>query len=153
MYYNLLNYPGNTPERVEYFRTINQYIQADIILVNELINDEGATMLLNDGLNVYGIGRYKKAEFTNGYDTDNMLFYDSTLVTLYSQDTIPTALRLINEYVLYYNDVSIDTTFFYMYSAHLKASSGTANEQLRLAEVLEFKEWIDKLMKFLIYKA
>ena len=54
MYYNLLNYPGSTPERVEYFRTINQYIDADIILVNELINDEGAITLLEDGLNVYG---------------------------------------------------------------------------------------------------
>jgi hypothetical protein len=32
-----------------------------------------------------------------------------------------------------------------MYSAHLKSSPGSANEQKRLAEVREFKEWIDNI--------
>ena len=45
MYYNILNYPGSTPERVEYFRIVNQYIEADIILVNEILSDEGANSL------------------------------------------------------------------------------------------------------------
>lgn len=145
MYYNILNYPGSTSERVTYFRTSSQYINADIILVNELISDEGANMLLEEGLNVYGNAPYKKAEFTNGPDSDNMLFYDSTEVTLYSQSIIYTELRHINEYVLYYNNTEVDTAFFYMYSAHLKSSTGSANEQKRLAEVREFKEWIDNL--------
>ncbi len=40
MYYNILNYPGSTPERIVYFRTVNQYINADVILVNEILSDE-----------------------------------------------------------------------------------------------------------------
>jgi len=147
MYYNILNYPGSTPERVEYFRTINQYIKADIILVNEILSESGADLLLQDGLNVYGSNHYQRAIFTNGYDTDNMLFYNSEKLVLYSQDTIETALRLINEYVLYYKtnmySPITDTTFLYFYSAHLKASTGTTNQQKRLAEVLEFKDHID----------
>ena len=102
MYYNILNYPGSTPERVDYFKTINQYVRADIILVNEILSESGADILLQDGLNVYGSNHYNKAIFTDGYDTDNMLFYNSEKLVLYSQDTIETALRLINEYVLYY---------------------------------------------------
>jgi len=145
MYYNILNYPGSTPERSAYFRTATQFIDADIILVNELISDEGASMLLDEGLNVNGNAAYKKADFTNGPDSDNMLFYDSTLVTLHAQSIINTELRHINEYVLYYNDILTDTVFFYMYSAHLKSSNGSANEQKRLAEVREFKEWIDNI--------
>ena len=143
MYYNILNYPGSTPERVSHFKTVNLYIQPDILLVNELRSEDGANILLNEGLNVNGEDSFKKADFTDGPDSDNMLFYDSTKVTLYSQDIITTELRYINEYVLYKNEPTVDTIFFYMYSAHLKASPGTVNQQKRLAEVKEFKAWID----------
>lgn len=143
MYYNILNYPGSTPERVSHFRIVNLYVQPDILLVNELISDDGASMLLEDGLNVNGNNSYKKADFTNGPDSDNMLFYDSTKVTLYSQDIITTELRHINEYVLYNNAPDYDTIFYHMYSAHLKSSTGSVNQQKRLAEVREFKAWID----------
>ena len=59
MYYNTLNYPGSTPERVSHFKIVNLYVQPDILLVNELISDDGADMLLEDGLNVYGNNSYK----------------------------------------------------------------------------------------------
>jgi len=59
MYYNVLNYPGSTPERVSHFKIVNLYVQPDILLVNELISDDGADMLLEDGLNVYGNNSYK----------------------------------------------------------------------------------------------
>ncbi len=147
MYYNVLNYPGSTPGRVSYFRTTNQYIGADVILISELISDAGALTLLQDGLNVYGEDKYQKAVFTDGYDTDNMLFFNSEKLVLYSQDTINTALRQINEYVLYYKSWDLestnDTIFFYFYSAHLKASSGSTNENKRLAEVMEFKNHLN----------
>jgi hypothetical protein len=103
MYYNVLNYPGSTAQRVDNFRTTCHYLLPDVILINELISDAGAELLLNSGLNAWGVQKYKKAIFTNGPDTDNMLFFNSHKLTLYSQDTIPTQLRFINEYVLYYN--------------------------------------------------
>jgi len=107
MYYNTLNYPdGGDPNREDYFRTTNLYVQADIILVNELTSATGATTLLNDALNVYGISHYQKAAFSNGPDTDNMLFYNSDKLVLHSQWYIPTVLRHINEYVLYYNPMT-----------------------------------------------
>ncbi len=147
MYYNVLNYPGSTPERVDYFKTINQYIKADIIVITEILSESGSDMLLQYGLNVYGANNYQRANFINGYDTDNMLFYNSEKLVLYSQDTIETALRLINEYVLYYKTDTYspieDTSFFRFYSAHLKAGQTSDDKQKRYAEVLEFKEHID----------
>lgn len=147
MYYNVLNYPGSTPERVDYFRTINQYVKADIIVVNEVLSESGASTLLQDGLNVYGSNHYERAIFTDGPDTDNMLYYNSNKLVLYSQGTIETELRLINEYILYYKTDAYspgdDTTFFRFFTAHLKASTGSTNEQKRLAEVLEFKDHIN----------
>lgn len=147
MYYNVLNFPGSTGYRVSYFRTINQYISPDILLVTELHDNNGAITLLQEGLNVYGTTHYAQAIFTDGPDSDNMLYYNSDKLGLCSQDTIHTTLRLINEYVLYYKhpDLALveDTTFFYFYVAHLKASSGSTNEQKRLAEVLKYKNHIN----------
>ncbi len=149
MYYNILNFPGSTQGRYAYFRTTNQYVQADLILVNEILTDAGAIILLQDALNVYGITHYQKASFTNGSDSDNMLFYNNEKFTLYSQYAIETDLRLINEYILYYNsynlEITNDTIFFYMYSAHLKASTGTSNKLKRLAEVRAFRQRIDNI--------
>jgi hypothetical protein len=143
MYYNVLNYPGSTGSRVQYFRKINQYIKPDFIAICELVSDAGANTLLQQGLNVYGETKYQKAAFTAGPDVNNMLFYNSEKYTLYSQDTIGTALRVINEYVLYYKlqQPATDTIFFYLYVAHLKASAG--NEQQRLAEVMHFKSHVN----------
>jgi hypothetical protein len=147
MYYNILNFPGTTPERIVNFRTINQYVKPDILLVNELLSDVGAVLLLEEGLNVFGESKYQKAVFIDGPDTDNMLFYNSEMFTLYSQDTIQTALRLIKEYVLYYNNSPgiTDTVFFYLYSAHLKAGNTSTDRNKRLAEVMRFKEHVNSM--------
>jgi len=148
MYYNTLNYPsGGDPNREVYFKTTNLYVQADVILINELTNGDGATTLLNDALNVYGTTHYQKAAYSNGPDTDNMLFYNSDKLVLYSQWYIPTSLRHINEYVLYYKSDDLasggDTVFFYFYSAHLKAYPEDSLQ--RLAEVTEFKTRVNSL--------
>jgi PKD repeat protein len=148
MYYNTLNFPNSgDPIREAAFRQINGYLLADVILVNELLSDNGGVKLLNS-LNVFGITHYQKAVFSDGPDTDNMLFYNSDLLALHSQHTITTALRNIEEYVLYYKSAGLesgeDTIFFYFYSAHLKASQGF--EQERLEEVNNFKTRINSLI-------
>jgi hypothetical protein len=122
------------------------YVMPDVIVINELISDAGANLLLNNGLNVWGVQKYQRAAFTNGPDTDNMLFFNSDKLTLYSQDTVPTALRFFNEYVLYYNcqepETGDDTVFLYFYSAHLKSGTLVANRNQRRDEVMAFKDHI-----------
>lgn len=140
MYYNLLDYPYSDPGREVYLRTVNQYLQADVIAVTELKSSTGATTLLNQALNVYGTTHYQKAVYYTGTYSENLLYYNSEKLALYSQDVIYTSLRDINEYVLYYKSIDLattnDTIFFYFYIAHLKASQGF--EQDRLAEVNQF---------------
>ncbi|MBN1340377.1 MAG: lamin tail domain-containing protein [Bacteroidales bacterium] len=148
LYYNLLSFPEGDPGREARLRTINSYLQADILVVNELVDNEGANIILSQSLNVYGADHYSKALFTNGPDSDNMLFYNSSKFTLYSQYIIQTGLRYINEYVLYYNSTDLalgDTIFLYFYSAHLKAGSQPPDEQQRLYEVRKFRERVDNL--------
>lgn len=141
MCYNLLDYPfSGDPGREQYFRKVNQYLDADVILVTELKSSTGATTLLNNALNVYGVTYYQKAVYYTGDYSENLIYYNSEKLALYSQDVIYTALRDINEYVLYYKADDLgstsDTIFFYFYMAHLKASQGYEND--RLAEVNQF---------------
>ncbi len=148
MYYNILNFPDDgDPDRELAFRKINGYIQADVILVNELTSDAGGITLLNEALNVFGVNHFQKAAFSNCPDTDNMLFYNSDKLALYSQHYINNWPRYIDEYVLYYKSAGLasgeDTIFFYFYSAHLKANMGET--AVRLTEVNNFKARINSL--------
>jgi hypothetical protein len=146
MYYNILNYvPGNSANTAN-LKNIVHYVNPDIFAVNEISDDTSAKHILQYVMNIDSTYHYKKADFVNGPDTDDMLFFNSDKLSLISHDTIQTALRLINEYLLYYNDTTYlslhDTVYFDVYIAHLKSSTGTTNEQDRLNEVLKFKNYL-----------
>jgi hypothetical protein len=149
MYYNILNYPGVTPERSDTLRKIVQYYKPDLFLVNELQSNTGANLILANSLNQWGTNHYQKAAFINGPDTDNMLFYNSDKFGLVSQQAIHTVLRDINEYVLYYKDPNIsessDTIYFYMYSLHLKASQDESAQ--RNIEATTLRNFLDDKSK------
>ncbi len=143
MYYNLLNYPGESPERVGDLRQILGYSKPDILVVNELLNEEGAELILNEALNVWGVDNYEGAAFIDGPDTDNMLYFNSDLLGLAEQTQIPTGLRDISEYILYYKSPDLgplsDTVFLYVYSLHLKAGSGHFNQRKEEALVMKYR--------------
>ncbi len=147
MAYNLLNFPSQDQQRADTLKKIVQYAQPDALLVNELTAQYGANLILNNALNQDGVTHYQQATFMNGPDTDNLLFYNSDKLELVEQNAIPTTLRDINEYVLYYKAPDLatthDTVFFYMYSLHLKASSGSSNEQQRLQEAQYLKNYLN----------
>ena len=134
MTYNTLDFPMSSSGRQVYFRTVTQYVKADVILVNELSNSTGADILLNQALNEYGITYYNKANFVYGSNLNNLLYYNSEKLSLHSQYEISTNVRDINEYILYYNSDDLattnDTIFFYFYVAHLKSSTGYENDRL-----------------------
>jgi len=145
--YNVLNYPVSNPTKADTLVPIIKLLQPDIFMITELTSSSGATTILNTALNINGITFYQKATYFDGPDTDNMLFYNSDKLVLKSQFQIATTLRDISEYVLYYKDPNIamvtDTIFLYCYMAHLKASTGAANEQQRNQEAVVFKNYLD----------
>ncbi len=142
MYYNLLNFPDDSPERIGDLRKILGYAQPDIFVVCELQSSEGANLILNEGLNVWGEDKYEAAEYVDGPYTDNMLFYNTDVLGFVSQEEIPTDLRDINEYKLYYKSPGLgatsDTIYLNLYGAHLKAGSGFFNQRKEQAIVLKY---------------
>jgi hypothetical protein len=144
-YYNLLNFPSSQQDRVDTLKKILDFIQPDIFVVNELTSFNGGALIKNNVLNSGSSNDFKSALYFNGPDTDNLLFYDQNKFELYSQQQIPTQLRDISEYVLYYKNqlgIANDTSFIYIYSVHLKAGSSSSNEELRRQEAETFKQFL-----------
>lgn len=159
MTYNLLNFPNgrndcgtNTviPARWDTLTKIIDHTTPDILMVCELQNASGADAILNNALNVNGRTGYQRAAFvlnnsSGVIDLNNMLFYNSQKVGLKHQDEIETTLRDVGVYQLYAKNPngSSDTVFFDVMVAHLKAGSGTTNEDRREQECDSIRKYID----------
>ncbi len=132
MNYNLLNYPGNdTTVRNPYFRTTIASVLPDILVCEEMTSQAGVNGFLSNVL-LPNYAGYTAGTFIDGPDTDCEIFFKSEFFTFISNTAIPTELRNIYEFKMVENS-SGDT--LRIYAVHLKASSGTTNEQKRLAEV------------------
>jgi len=144
MSYNLLNYPGNdTTTRNPYFRTIIKNVRPDVLVVQEMTSQSGVDGFLNNVLNSVSSG-YAAGTFIDGPDTDCEIYFKSSLFKFISNKPIQTALRNIYEFTIV--DLTNKDTLR-IYSVHLKASSGTTNEEKRAAEVDSLRKVTDKLPK------
>lgn len=138
MTWNLLNYPsssnvtGDTTERNPYYRAVVQYVNPQILVTQENATSSSATLFYNNVMNANGSNFYSKGTFINGYDTDNAIYYQTSLFHFVSNIPIQTALRDINEFKLVHL-LTNDTIL--IYSCHLKAGAGPPNDTMRLNEV------------------
>lgn len=141
MSYNLLKFPNVSPNRIDTLKSILAYAKPDIFMVCELTSGAGADDILFDALNEDGISSYDMGDYIPGPDTENALYFNSEKLGLKEQNVIPTVLRDINEYVLYYKsedlETAIDTVFFYVYVCHLKASTGFEDQRNAEADALK----------------
>lgn len=131
MCYNLLNYSGSTAKEQNFRKSMN-YASPDILVVEEIISETAMNRMLTEVMNYYTPNIYSAGTFINGFDTDNAVFYKQSKFTFISNTAIQTSLRDINMFTLVHNQ-SRDT--IRLFAVHLKASSTTADEQQRLAEV------------------
>ncbi len=156
MFYKASNAPcthSRTPaQRDQDLTTIVSSVNPDIICVNELGEGVVNPLLVNSNvLNVNGVNHFKSANSTNNSSSSlvNMLFYNENKFTLESQSTLQRDLnnfpiiRVIDFYRLYVNDAGlgspgVDTVFFTIAVAHLKAgsSSGDQNQRENAAEAI-----------------
>ncbi|MDA3814388.1 MAG: T9SS type A sorting domain-containing protein [Candidatus Cloacimonetes bacterium] len=134
--YNALNFGGNDEDRIPYFETILNDMDADIFLFQEIEDEMGGELLLSAINN--GTTDFSGSVFLNGPDTNNFLIYRNSLITYASQDTIGTDLRDISEY-----ELIIDGNIIRFYSCHLKASTGYEIE--RLEEVTKLRDHLSLL--------
>lgn len=143
--YNILNFPGSTgAQRIPQFQKVLRAMDVDVLVVQEMLSQTGVNSILNNVLNVIEPGSYEAVSFHDGPDTDNACFFKSELFEFVSSRHLSTQLRDINEYVLKFSDGD-SLAVLRLYSAHLKASQGSSNEQRRLAEATILRNHLNTL--------
>jgi endonuclease/exonuclease/phosphatase family metal-dependent hydrolase len=143
--YNILNYPGpSVSTRNPHFRTVLAPLAPDVVVVQEMTSAAGVDSFRNNVLNVLWPGEWASAPFVDGNDTDNALFYRTGAVQLLGSWTwYPNPvnlLRLVACYRLKPVGYSSAAAEFRLYSQHLKASTGSANETQRFQEAAGIRD-------------
>jgi len=141
MTYNLLNFSGSSTDRLDELRTILRSAHPDLLVCQEIIDQGAVNNVLNQVLHQLDTD-WEAADFVDGPDTDNACFYMSSRLALASQRQISTQLRDFTEYE--FSSSALGDETFFMYSGHLKASSGQDNEQRRLAECQVLRGELDE---------
>ncbi|RAJ11855.1 T9SS type A sorting domain-containing protein [Olleya aquimaris] len=155
MFYNLLNFPLQEPAnaRLNELEIILTDYQPDLFMVCELNNSSGANTILSmmqQSINT----NYQMANFVSNTSDDNigdqndlqnLIYYDSSKFTLESQTEIGTLFRDFNHYVLKLNTVNQTSNpiILNVIVCHLKASSGSDNEQLRLQMAQDLTSYLN----------
>lgn len=142
MTYNILNFSGSSSDRLDELRVIMRNVQPDLVVNQEVIDQSAVTNILNQVFRQMDPD-WEAANFVNGPDTDNACFYLSSRVALVSQRQIPTSLRDFTEYE--FSSSAMGEEHFRIYSGHLKASSGSDNEERRRAEAEVLRGELDEL--------
>lgn len=151
MFYNVFNYPSApTPNRAQILSDILDEFQPDIFMVCEVESEFGADDILNNALNNNGLF-YERAPFTpnqsSGSELQQMVYFKSSKFSLETTDVIVNTVRDINRFQLKLMTEDHDTNPLYidLYVAHLKSSTGTANQQTRLQMVQAFTSTLSDL--------
>ncbi|MFT7085871.1 MAG: hypothetical protein ACJAV5_001593 [Vicingaceae bacterium] len=137
---------------------IFDYTLPDLFVVQEMdgSNSVSAFRLLQNAINQNGRANYTLANSSGLTQTlVNMLYYNTDKFVLESQTFYDKELnntnivRIIDEYVLYYNDSNLavhqDTTRIHVLVAHLKAGSSSADEQERARATESLMASLDSL--------
>lgn len=155
MFYNVLNYPLQGPaNRIQDLAVIIDDYRPDIFMICELNNEEGANNIINIMQPINS--NYERAAFQTNTSDDafgdqndlqNLIFYDSSKFILESQNIIATTYRDFNHYVLKLKTIDQDSNPIYLDAivTHLKSSSGTANQNIRLAMVDDLVAYLETL--------
>ena len=114
----------------------------DILVVQEMNSQTGTTQFLDSVMNRYTPGQYATIPFHDGPDTDNELYYRLNRITFLAATYIATALRDIAHYQV---RATPSSEVLHIYSVHLKASTGSTNEALRLAEATILRDSLNSL--------
>lgn len=140
--YNILNFPEVLGmDRIDDYRIVLDFIDPDVLVVQEIGSRDGVTLFLDSVMNYRG-NQFEVVPFNDGPDTDNALFYHSHNIEFLSASYIPTSHRDIAEYRLQLKESPM---VFHVFSVHLKSSQGADNELLRLEEATILRNHLDSL--------
>ncbi len=150
MFYNLFKFPNSLPQNRELIlRDIMDEYHPDLFMVCELVTENGADLILNTSLQNQA-DTFARAAFTpdisNPSDAlQTMVFYNKRKLTLVSQQKLPTVYRDITHYSFELNVTGNEPVHLEVFVAHLKSSTGTANQQTRLQMVEVVTQALEEL--------
>lgn len=137
VYYNILWYPRTEETRDEHYVRILDELDADILVLTEM-RPNGLEPFLNNVIGEIHDIDYAQSSFHPCGDSDVQLYYNADLFHLLEQHFIDANTRDLNEYVLgYRKDESIRLNVI---GAHLKASKGDHEEELRFRQCRNYRE-------------
>ncbi|MEC9373165.1 MAG: hypothetical protein VYC34_04945, partial [Planctomycetota bacterium] len=148
--WNVTNYSGG---RVAEFQTSiygafeGRSLAPDVLIGQEFLSQSGVNQFLAILNTAPGSpGDWAAAPFINGPDTDNAFFYRTSRVELLSTTVIatggpaPNHPRDVNRYDIRPVGYSGDGAVIACYSSHMKAGSGSTDQQRRLLEAQRIRD-------------
>ena len=146
MTYNILNYQDDNQRETNYIDILTA-IEPNILIIQEILGNEGFLNFKEDVLDVLNPNQWSGANFTNqSAQQDIALYYYHDMFTLLESNVVETAqssgTRDVIEWVLMHNSSEVE---FNIYGAHFKASSGNSNAQQRLEEATILRNHLNQL--------
>lgn len=131
--YNVLNFGGSqtSGERIAALENVLDPITPTILVVQEINGTSDGAAQFRDNVLLFVDSRLKLAPFADGEDTDNALFYDSTVVEVVKHVVVGSITRIIDRWTVTVLDTK-DT--FAIYGCHLKAGETANDKDVRAAE-------------------
>lgn len=155
MSYNTLNYPnGEIENRVDTLKVITDYVQPDLLLLQELKTETGLNTILSECFgedeDVFASSIWvpQQSNQNSSWPLQQALIYNTTLFGMADEGLKTSVTRDLNTFKLYFKDpahLQGDTTFLYVFVTHLKSSQGTENEQTRLSMMETFTTYFNTL--------
>lgn len=141
--YNSLRYStSNVDDRHPHFRTVINGLKPDILVLQEFSGGQASvTQFLDSVMNIDSL-TYSAAPFTDGNDLDCVLYYKTSKFTMVGTENYTTTLRDIFHYKL--RPLNLSDTL-HVFGVHLKASTGTTNQNRRKSEVDTLRKVTDAL--------
>lgn len=138
MFYNVYRFPVNVPAgRETLLRNIVDYVQPDLLMACELVNERGADLILDSAFTTIS-DPFERAVFHYSQTAvddplQQMVFFNARKLSLIFQQVYPTGVRDINHYrfLLNTSQKASDSVLLDVFVAHLKSSQGPANREAR----------------------
>ncbi len=154
MFYNLLNFPDISPDRIDDLALIIADYQPDLFMVCELNDVFGAGVILSR-LQTINPNYAQATFFTNTSDDafgdfddlQNLIYYDSSKFILEAQDIVQTTIRDFNRYTLKLNSVNqvANPIRLEVFVGHLKAGNTPEDEIKRFLMAEQLTSYLSTL--------
>lgn len=151
MFYNLYRFPVNYPDNREFLlKNIVAYARPDLLMACEIVDEAGAKRVLRTSFSSmkdsFARAGFVYSASAAGDPLQQTVFYNTRKLVLTEQETLLTSVRDINHYTFILNTTSnSDSVFLDVFVTHLKSSTGTTNELLRLAMIDTFTQALEHI--------